>query len=116
VVFNCARISLAERRRELATLRVIGFTTGEISVILLGELAILTGAAIPVGLAAGYGLGALLIKLSYDTELFRIPLIIDRWTYAFATAVTLVAALFSGMMVGRRLYHLDLVSVLKTKE
>lgn len=116
VVYNNARISLSERTRDLATLRVIGFTTGEISGILLGELAVLTIAAIPGGLLLGYGLAALVIDLAYDTELFRIPLIIDQWTYAFATTVTLGAALISGLVVRQRLYHLDLVAVLKTKE
>jgi putative ABC transport system permease protein len=116
VVYNSARISLSERSRDLATLRVIGFTTVEISGILLGELAVLTAAAIPLGLVMGYGLAALVIELAYDTELFRIPLIIDRWTYAFATSVTLAAALTSGLVVRHRLYHLNLIAVLKTKE
>ncbi|MGE5191355.1 MAG: ABC transporter permease [Deltaproteobacteria bacterium] len=116
VVYNNARISLSERSRDLATLRVIGFTTGEISTILLGEQALLTVAAVPVGMLAGYGLAALVINLAYDTELFRIPLIVDRWTYAFATAVTLAAALASGLVVRRRLYRLDLVAVLKARE
>lgn len=116
VVYNNARISLSEHSRDLATLRVIGFTTREISAILLGELAVLTVAAIGPGLLAGYGLAALVIDLAYDTELFRMPLVIDRWTYGFATTVTLAAALISGLIVGRRLIHLDLVAVLKTKE
>lgn len=116
VVYNSARISLAERSRELATLRVIGFTRVEISLLLLGEFAVLTLAAIPVGLALGYGLAALVIHLAYDTELFRIPLIVDRSTYAFAVAVTLLAALISGLIVRRMLDRLDLVAVLKSKE
>jgi putative ABC transport system permease protein len=72
--------------------------------------------AIPVGLALGYGLAAWLVTTAYDTELFRIPLIIGRWTYGFATAVTLAAALVSGLVVRRRLDELDLVAVLKTRE
>lgn len=116
VVYNSARISLAERSRELATLRVIGFTRAEISLLLLGELGILTLAALPLGLALGYGLAALVIRLAYDTELFRIPLIVDRSTYAFAVTVTLLAALISGLIVRRMLDRLDLVAVLKSKE
>ena len=117
VVYNTARISLAERSRELATLRVIGFTRAEISAILLGELAVLTLAAIPVGLAMGYGLGALVIVAAYDTELFRIPLVVDPSTYGFGGAwSTLVAAVVSGLVVRRKLDHLDLVAVLKSKE
>lgn len=99
VVFNSARISLAERSRELATLCVIGFTRAEISILLLGELALLTALAIPIGLILGYGLAAFLIYFAYDTELFRIPLIIDRSTYGFAAIVTMVAALGSALIV-----------------
>jgi putative ABC transport system permease protein len=115
VVYNSARIALAECERELATLRVIGFTRAEISVILLGELAVLTLAAIPAGLVIGYGF-AWLTTFAYDTELFRMPLVIERSTYAQAAAITLLAALASGLIVRRRLDHLDLVAVLKSKE
>jgi putative ABC transport system permease protein len=115
VVYNNARISLSERSRELATLRVIGFTRGEISLILLGELAVLTLVGIPLGLGLGY-LFAALSALSLDTEVYRIPLVVRPATYAFATTVVLVAALISGLIVRRKLDHLDLVAVLKMKE
>ncbi len=114
VVYNSARISLAERSRELATLRVIGFTRGEVSAILLGELAVLTLLAVPLGLALGYTLSAAVI-LSVDTELFRIPLVVDRSTYGFAAVVVFVAALISGLIVRRRIDHLDLIEVLKSR-
>lgn len=116
VAYNAARISLLERSRELATLRVIGFTRGEISAMLLGELAILTVVAIPLGLLLGRGLAALVIRMAYDTELFRIPLIIERSTYAFAASVTVLVTIASGLLVRRRLDRFDLVAVLKAKE
>ncbi len=115
VVYNSARISLAERSRELATLRVIGFTRGEISAILLGELGVLTLAALPLGMLIGYGLAAW-ATLGLDTEIYRIPLVIDRSTYGFAAMVVLIAAIGSGLSVRRQLNQLDLVAVLKTKE
>jgi putative ABC transport system permease protein len=115
VVYNTARISLSERSRDLATLRVIGFSRREISLIQLGELAALTAAAIPLGLLLGYLLAAL-STTAYDTELFRIPFVIDRSTHAFAAAVILIAAGFSGLVVRRMLDRLDLVAVLKSKE
>lgn len=115
VVYNSARISLAEWSRDLATLRVIGFTRREISVILLGELGVLTLLAIPVGCGIGYAF-AWGSSLSLDTEVYRIPLVIDTATYSFATVVVLVATLFSGLVVRRNLDRLDLVSVLKTRE
>lgn len=115
VVYNSARIALAERSRELASLRVMGFTRGEISTILLGELAVLTLAAIPLGLLLGTAF-AFTLTNNLDTELFRIPLIIDAQTYAFAVIVVLSAAIVSGLAVRRKLDHLDLVAVLKSRE
>ncbi len=115
VVYNSARISLSERSRDLATLRVIGFTRAEISAILLGELAVLTLAAVPVGLLIGY-LFAAWATLGLDTEVYRIPLVIGRQTYGFAVFVVLAGTVISGLIVRRRLDHLDLVSVLKTRE
>src|SRR5262249_2595530 len=115
VVYNTARISLAERSRELATLRVMGFTRGEISAILLGELGVLTLVAVPLGLVLGYGFAAFACS-ALATDLFRIPLVVQPATYAFAAAVVLSATLLSGLIVRRKLDHLDLVAVLKSKE
>jgi putative ABC transport system permease protein len=115
VVYNNARISLSERSRELATLRVIGFTRGEISGILLGELGALTAFAIPLGMLLGY-LFALRMTSGLDTEIYRIPLVVNPATYAFASAVVVIATVVSGLSVRNQLNKLDLVAVLKTKE
>lgn len=115
VVYNSMRIALSERQRELASLRVLGFTRGEISYILLGELAVLTLAAVPVGFLIGKGLCAYIVtKLS--TDLFRVPLVLESSTYAFSAAVVLASSTVSGLIVKRKLDKLDLVAVLKTKE
>lgn len=115
VVYNSMRIALSERQRELASLRVLGFTRGEISYILLGELAVLTLAAVPVGFLIGKGLCAYIVtKLS--TDLFRVPLVLEPSTYAFSAAVVLASSTVSGLIVKRKLDKLDLVAVLKTKE
>ncbi len=115
VVYNSARIALSERGRELASLRVLGFTRGEISYILLGELMLLTLAAIPIGYIIGRILCAYMI-VALQTDLFRIPLVVDASTYALSAAVVFVSACISGLIVRQRLDHLDLVAVLKTKE
>lgn len=115
VVYNSARISLSERGRELASLRVLGFTQGEVSSILLGEFALLTLASLIPGCLFGYGLAALM-SMSFDTELFRIPLVIDRDTYGYAVLVVLASAIATGLLVLRRIERLDLVGVLKTRE
>jgi putative ABC transport system permease protein len=115
VVYNNARIALSERSRELATLRVLGFTRAEISAILLGELAALTLSAVPLGLVGGYCL-AWLVVIGADTDLYRVPMVVSPATYGFAACVIIAAALVSGLIVRRRLDHLDLVAVLKQRE
>lgn len=115
VVYNTARISLAERSREFATLRVIGFTRGEVSAILLGELVTLTLVAIPIGWFIGYLLASGMLN-SMDTELYRFPLVISNKTFALSALVVLGATVASGLIVRRQIDHLDLVAVLKSKE
>lgn len=115
VVYNGTRIALSERGHELASLRVLGFTRREISVILLGEQAVLTLTAMPLGFLFGFGICVLLVK-ALDTELYRMPLTVSGATYAFSFAVVSAAAVISGLLVLGRLYTLDLVAVLKTRE
>ncbi len=115
VVYNNARIALSERSRELATLRVVGFTRREITGILIGELAIVTVAAIPAGLALGHFF-CYLLSFSMDTEMYRIPFVLSSSTYATAVVVVTIAAIFSAFVVRGRLRRLDLIGVLKTRE
>jgi putative ABC transport system permease protein len=115
VVYNSARISLAERSRELASLRVLGYTRGEISYILLGELGLLTLAAIPLGFLIGRWL-CVYLSHALESDLFRIPVVTAPNTFSLAAAVVLVSAAFSGLIVRHRLDRLDLVEVLKTRE
>jgi putative ABC transport system permease protein len=115
VVYNSARISLSERGRELASLRVLGFTRAEVSWILLGEFALLTVAALIPGFVIGYGL-SWLMATGLSTELFRIPLVIERSTYGFSAVVVLSSAILTGLVVRRSIDSLDLVAVLKTRE
>jgi putative ABC transport system permease protein len=115
VVYNSARISLSERSRELASLRVLGFTRGEIAYILLGELALLTLAAIPVGFLVGVGLCGILV-VSFESDLYRLPLVLAANNYALSASVVVVSALLSGLLAWHRLGRLDLIGVLKTRE
>ncbi|MBZ0069742.1 MAG: ABC transporter permease [Thiobacillus sp.] len=115
VVYNSARITLSERGRELASLRVLGFTRGEIAYILLGELALLTLAAIPIGFLVGVGLVGILV-VAFQSELYRLPLILTPENYAMGASVVIVSALLSGLLLWLRLGRLDLVAVLKTRE
>ena len=115
VVYNNARIALIERGRELASLRVLGFTRAEISYILLGELGVLTLIAIPLGLWLGYWM-CYYIAQTLQNDLYRVPVILIPSTYAFAVTVVLISAVLSGLVVRRRLDQLDLIAVLKTAE
>ncbi len=115
VIYNCSMIILAERSRDLATLRVMGFTRGEASRVLLGELAVITLLSIPVGLPIGYGF-AFVTTLALDTETHRFPLVIRPSTFAYATLMILIAASVSSLYVRRMVNDLDLISVLKVKE
>lgn len=115
MVYNAARIALSERGRELASLRVLGFTRREVALLLLGEQALLTVAAIPVGFWIGYRLCAALAA-SYQWELFRMPLVVSGRTFAFALLVVTLAAVASSFAVRLRLDRIDLVAVLKTRE
>jgi putative ABC transport system permease protein len=115
VVYNSARVSLSERARELASLRVLGFTRAEISMILLGELSILTIAALPLGALIGYLLGELIMSV-FKNEVYRLSFTVSPATTAWSFLVVITAALISGLAVRRRLDRLDLVAVLKTRE
>lgn len=115
VVYNAARISLSERERDLASLRVLGFTRREIALVLLGELTLVVLVAIPIGMLGGNGLAALVLDL-LDNELYRIPLIIEPSTYGWAVLTITIAAAGSALLVRRRLDRLDLIAVLKTRE
>jgi putative ABC transport system permease protein len=115
VTYNSVRIALSERGRELATLRVLGFTRGEISYILLSEVALLMFFALPLGCLFGHGL-SLVIAVTFDTELFRMPFAISASTYGLGVAFAILASTASAFLVRRRIVHLDLIGVLKTRE
>lgn len=115
VVYNAARISLSERDRELASLRVLGLTRAEISFILLGELALLTLIALPIGFFLGSIASAGLVQ-AFQTDMYRFPLVLGRKTFGIAAAVVLGSTLVSALIVRRKLGRLDLVGVLKTRE
>jgi len=115
VVYNNARIALSVRSRELATLRVLGFTEGEVASVLLGEQAIVVAVAIPLGLWLGRGLAWLVLQ-SIDAELFRMPLMISRTTYMMAAGTVVAASVASAWVVRRRIAGLDMVAVLKSRD
>ncbi|MCC5862045.1 MAG: FtsX-like permease family protein [Gammaproteobacteria bacterium] len=115
LVYNNARIAFAERARELATLRVLGFTRAQVGWVLIGEIALLTLLALPVAWLLGT-LFAWLLSLAFSMDMIRIPFHITHQSYAFAAAGVLVASLLSVVLIARRLRHLDMVAALKSIE
>lgn len=115
VVFSSARVALSERGRDLASLRVLGFTRQEVNYLLLGELALLTVLALPVGYALGHGLIALMVA-GFDSDMFRIPRYVSPGTYAIAGLATVAAAVLSAALVRRQVQRLDMIGVLKARD
>jgi putative ABC transport system permease protein len=115
VTYNSARIQLSERARELASLRILGFTNAEVSYILMGETLLLVFIAQPLG----WALGALLawsMSAAFQSDLYAIPVVLKNHTFGYASVVALAAAIISVLVVRRRLDTLDLVAVMKTRE
>lgn len=115
VVYNASRIALSERGRELASLRVLGFRRAEVAYILLGEIGLLTLAAIPLGFLFGYALSAYLAA-AFASDLYRVALVVEPATHALAATVVLASLAVSAALAWRKIARLDLVEVLKTRE
>ena len=115
IIYNAARISLSERAWELASLRVLGMTRAEVSVLLLAELAAELLIALPLGALAGWGLATLMMELM-ASDAIDFPVVIEPSTYASAALIVLAAGVASALLVRRHIDRLDLVSVLKVRE
>jgi putative ABC transport system permease protein len=115
VVYNFARISLSEQGRELASLRVLGFSTREVAGVLFGEMAVIVALAQPLGWLIGYGFAVAMVA-AFSSDLYQIPLVVNRDVYATASLVVLAAAFFSALLVRGRINRLDMIEVLKTRE
>ena len=115
IIYNAARISLSERAWELASLRVLGMTRAEVSVLLLAELAAELLVALPLGALAGWGLATLMMQLM-ASDAIDFPVVIEPSTYASAALIVLAAGVASALLVRRHIDRLDLVSVLKVRE
>ena len=115
VIYNMVRITFAERARELGTLRVIGMTREEVAAILFGEIGVVVLVALPLGCGLGYLMASGFVT-KMETELYRLPLVIDRATYAMAIVIVLASTAFSLLMAWIRIIRMDLVLALKTGE
>lgn len=115
IIYNTARITLSERSRELASLRVLGLTRGEVAYILFGELGLITLLSLPIGIFLGYGMSVGMTE-SMDSELFRIPVYLKNSTYGYAVLIVLLSAMVSFYLVWRQVDNIDLVSAQKGVE
>ncbi|MEL6877909.1 MAG: ABC transporter permease, partial [Pseudomonadota bacterium] len=115
VVYNSARILFSERAHELATLRVLGYQSSEVAIVLIGEIALLVALSVPIGLIVGHWLAQFMVMM-FSSDLFRLPFAPERSTYAFAAIVVLIAAMLTAVVVARRVLRLDMVRVLKARD
>lgn len=115
VVYNFARIALSEQGRELASLRVLGFTKAEVAAVILMELAVVVMLAQPLGWLIGHGIGRAMVA-AFSSDLYRVPFIMGREVYAIASLIVIAAAILSALAIRGRIDRLDLIAVLKTRE
>jgi putative ABC transport system permease protein len=115
VVYNNTRLILAERSREFAMLRVLGFHKSEVGAVLAGEVALLTLLSLPVGCLLGYALVAMIVSF-FSTDLYRLPFAVEPKTYGYAVIAILIAAMVSGMAAAYRLAEINLLDVLKERQ
>lgn len=115
VVYNFARIALSEQGRELASLRVLGFTRAEVAGVLFGELAVVVLLAQPLGWLFGHGIGLAMVA-AFSSDLYRVPFVMGREVYAASSLIVLFAALLSALAIRARIDKLDMIEVLKTRE
>jgi putative ABC transport system permease protein len=115
VVYNFSRIALSEQGRELASLRVLGFTKDEVSAVLFGELVVVVLLAQPIGWLIGYGIGLAMVA-AFSSDLYRVPFILGREVFATASLIVCIAAVASALAIRGRINNLDMIEVLKTRE
>jgi putative ABC transport system permease protein len=115
VAFSAARVTFAEQERDLATLRVLGLTRGEVSYILIGEISFLALVAMPLGCLMGIGLAQWLMHL-FETDMYAFPFVAAPAGYAFAVTFTLACVAAASLLVRRQIDRLDIVGVLKSRD
>lgn len=115
VVYNFSRIALSEQARELASLRVLGFTRAEVAGVILMELFVVVLLAQPLGWLIGHGIGLAMVA-AFSSDLYRVPLIMGREVYATASLIVIASAILSAVAIRRRIDRLDLIAVLKTRD
>lgn len=115
VVYNFSRIALSEQGRELASLRVLGFTRAEVAGVILMELGVVVVLAQPIGWVIGHGIGLAMVA-AFSSDLYRVPFVMGREVYATASLIVIAAALLSALAIKGRIDRLDLIAVLKTRE
>jgi len=115
IVYNSARVALSERGRELASLRVLGFTRAEVAAMLLGEQVVLTVLSLPLAGLLAWWL-CWLTAVRFASDLFQMPVLIEATSFLWGVIAVGLAAVLSGLAVRGRIDRLDLVAVLKTRE
>jgi putative ABC transport system permease protein len=114
-ILNSALIGLAERQREVATLRVLGYGPWQIGNLLFQESLIVTIFGTILGMPIGYGL-TILMAISYDSELFRFPVISTAATWISTFVLALLFCILAQLFVQRAILKMDWLEALQSKE
>ena len=115
VLYNLNNINITERRRELATLKVLGFYPGELAAYVYRENVILT----LFGTVLGMGLGFVLhwfVMQTVETETVMFGAEMRFTSYLFAILLTIVFAVLVNALMYFRMKKIDMIESLKSVE
>ena len=115
IIYNTATISLSERKREYATLRVLGLSVGEVAGIMNFEYAVLTVCGIVLGIPFTRLLNHA-VNMMMDTDLFCMPSTLPVSAYLLGVSSCVLAIVFSGRSATGKIRRFDMVEVLKERE
>ena len=115
ILFNLTTINVAERVRELSTIRVLGFHNKEVTLYIYRETIILGMIGIGLGLGTGYALHRYILSfLGSSSTMFNPSVPLQGYLIPVISVLAILAVL--GVLVNHRLRHLDMLEALKSGE
>jgi len=115
VIYNSSSVSIAEQERDLATMCSLGFERESVAQVATNDIMPLGLVGVAVGLPLGVQLCHLMAQL-YETDLYRLPVVIRPTTYALVVAAVLAFQWTARWVCRRRVYRIDILRTLKSRE
>jgi putative ABC transport system permease protein len=115
IIFNTTIINIMERRRELASLKVLGYTHREIENTILRENMLLGFIALVPGVMLGRWMSELFVR-QFSNELFALEVVIYPRTYIITFLSVFVFIILAQLANKKNISGLDMVEVLKNRE